>query len=58
MSIGADTAAGRIFDGFSIAADSERDFRFMFTLEIGESIQAYAGTNAVLDVTLQGEVLQ
>jgi hypothetical protein len=57
VSIGADAAGTRIFDGLSIAADSEKKFRFVLPLENGEIMQAFAGTNNVLDITVDGQRL-
>jgi len=54
-SIGADAAATRIFDGFSIAAGSVFDHFCYYVLEATEIFQAFAGTNNVLTLTIDGD---
>jgi hypothetical protein len=54
-SIGADAAATRIFDGLSIPADSEYNHFCMYVLEEAEIFQAFAGTNNILTLTIDGE---
>jgi len=54
-SIGADSAATRIFDGFSIAAGSVFDHFCYYILEATEIFQAFAGTNNVLTLTIDGD---
>lgn len=56
MSIGADAAALRIFDAYSIAAGQVFDHFCMYVLEETEVIQAFAGTNNVLVLTIDGDV--
>jgi hypothetical protein len=56
MSIGADAAATRIYDGYSIAADSVLDVWVYLVLEATEIIQAFAGTNNILTLTLDGDL--
>jgi hypothetical protein len=55
MSIGADAAATRIFDGFSIAAGAVLDHFCYYVLEAAEIIQALAGTNNILTLTIDGD---
>jgi hypothetical protein len=57
LSIGDDAAGTRIYDGYSIPADTERKLRQLFVLENGETVQAFAGTDAVLDISVDGRVL-
>src|SRR5262245_3992215 len=51
MSIGADAAATRLFDAYSIAAGSVLDHFCYYVLEAAEIIQALSGTNNVLTLT-------
>lgn len=55
MSIGADAAGTRIFDAFSIPANSEKDHFCYHVLEAAEIIQAGAGTNNILTLTINGD---
>ena len=61
MSIGADAAATRIIDAFSIPAAaagvtaSVVDWFCYYVLDVGEVIQAFAGTNNVLTLTIDGD---
>lgn len=61
MSIGADAAGTRILDAFSIPAAaagvtaSVVDFFCYYVLDAGEIIQAFAGTNNILTLTLSGD---
>ena len=55
MSIGADAAGTRIFDAFSIPANSVYDSFAPFVLAAGELVQAFAGTNNILTLTIDGE---
>src|SRR4030095_2286618 len=54
-SIGADAAGTRIFDAFSIPAASVYDHYCYYTLEETEIFQAFAGTNNILTLTINGE---
>jgi len=54
-SIGADAAATRIFDGLSIPAVSVFDHFGFYVLDAAEIFQAFAGTNNVLTLTIDGE---
>jgi hypothetical protein len=55
MSIGADAAGTRLFDAFSIAANQVIDHYCYYVLEAAEKIQALAGTNNVLVLTIDGD---
>lgn len=55
MSIGADAAGTRIFDAFPIAAQQVLDHFCFYVLEATEIIQAFAGTNNILTLTIDGE---
>lgn len=54
-SIGADAAATRIFDAYSIAANSVFDHFGIYVLEETEIMQAFAGTNNVMTLTIDGD---
>lgn len=61
MSIGADAAGTRIIDAFSIPAAaagvtaSVVDFFCYYVVDAAEIVQAFAGTNAVLTLTINGD---
>jgi hypothetical protein len=55
MSIGADAAATRIFDAFSIAAGTVLDHYCYYIIEATEIVQAFAGTTLVLVLTIDGD---
>lgn len=55
MSVGSDAAAVRLFDAYSIAANSTYDWFCYLVLEAAEVIQALAGTNNVLTLTIDGD---
>lgn len=55
LSIGTDAAGTRVWDGLAIPADSERTFWTYFVLEAAEIIQAFAGTNNILTLTIDGD---
>lgn len=57
MSIGADAAATRIYDAFSIAAGGVLDVFCKYVLQPTEIIQALAGTTNVMTLTLDGQEL-
>jgi hypothetical protein len=56
-SIGADAAGTRIFDAaqFSIGAGQVFDHFGVYVLEAAEIFQAFAGTNNILVLTIDGE---
>jgi hypothetical protein len=55
MSIGADAAGVRLFDAYSIAANTVLDHFCYYVLEAAEVIQALAGTNNILTLTIDGD---
>ena len=61
LSIGADAAALRLWDAFSVPAagagvnDSVRDFFMYMVLATTEIVQVAAGTNNILTITLFGD---
>ena len=61
LSIGADAAATRVFDAFSIPAaaagveNSVLDHWCYYVIDAGEIIQALAGTNNILTLTIDGD---
>lgn len=55
LSIGADAAGTRIFDGFTIAAGAVLDHFCYYILETTEIIQSFSGTNNVLVLTIDGD---
>ena len=54
-SIGADAAAVRLFDAFSIGAGQVFDHWCYYVLEATEIFQAFAGTNNILVLTIDGD---
>ncbi len=57
MSIGADAAGKRIYGAFPIAAHGVLDVFTKYVLPAAEVLQAFAGTDAVLILRLDGEEL-
>ena len=55
MSIGADAAGVRLFDAFSIGANSVLDHFCYYVMSAAEIIQALAGTNNILVLTIDGD---
>lgn len=55
MSIGADAAGVRLFDAYSIGAGQILDHFCYYVLEETEIIQAFAGTNNILVLTIDGD---
>lgn len=55
MSIGADAAATRLFDAYSIGAGAVLDHFCYYVLDVAEIIQAFAGTNNILTLTIDGD---
>lgn len=55
LSIGADAAGTRVYDALSIPADSQKTFWAYRVLEEAEVIQAFAGTNNILTLTIDGD---
>lgn len=56
MSIGADAAAVRIFDAFSIGAGQVFDHFCYYVVDAAEVIQALAGTTNILTLTIDGDL--
>jgi len=54
-SIGADAAGTRIFDAYPIGAGQVLDHYCNYTLVAAEIFQAFAGTNNILTLTINGE---
>ena len=54
MSIGADAAATRLLDAYPIGAGQVLDLYPMYVLEEAEIFQAFAGTNNILTLTIDG----
>ena len=57
LSIGADAAGTRLFDAFSILADTVLDHWCYYVVEAAEIVQAVAGTTNILTLTLDGDEL-
>jgi hypothetical protein len=55
LSIGADAAGTRIFDAYSVAANTTLDHFGYYVIDAAEVIQALAGTNNVLVLTIDGD---
>jgi hypothetical protein len=56
MSIGVDTGNNRIYNGHLLGPGQVLDVFCQYTLNANESIQAFAGANNVLQITLDGKV--
>jgi hypothetical protein len=56
LSIGADAAGTRLYDGRAIAADTAEDFYHYTTLAAAEDIRGWASVAAQLNVTLNGDL--
>ena len=55
MSIGADAAGTRIYDAYSIAAGATLNDYGPYIVDAAEIVQALAGTNNILTLTIDGE---
>jgi hypothetical protein len=55
LSIGADAAGLRLYDAYSIAAGAVLDAFCYYVLDVAEIVQAFAGTNNILTLTMDGE---
>jgi RecJ-like exonuclease len=55
MSIGADAAAVRLFDAYSIAAGTVLDHFCYYVIDVAEIVQALAGTTNILTLTIDGD---
>jgi len=64
LSVGADAAGTRLWDAFQIPAaaaaerESVKDFFVYLPLEATETIQLKAGTNNILTIVINGDVIQ
>ena len=56
MSIGTDAAGTRIFDVYSIGPGQVFDHFCYYVIEETEIIQAFAGTNNILTLTIDGDL--
>ena len=55
LSIGTDAAAVRLFDAYSIGAGQVLDHFCYYVVDAAEVIQAFAGTNNILVLTIDGD---
>lgn len=55
ISLGTDAAGTRLFDAFSIPAGTPLDWYPYMIMDAAEIIQAFAGTNNVLTLTIFGD---
>ena len=55
LSIGSDAAATRLYDAFSMPANSVLDAFWYETVDAAEIIQTNAGTNNILNITVNGD---
>ena len=55
ISVGADTAANRIFDAYSVAAGAVIDFYPLLVLEAAETLRAHASADDTTTLTINGE---
>jgi RecJ-like exonuclease len=55
MSIGADAAAVRLFDAYSIGANQVFDHFCYYIMDVAEILQAFAGTANILVLTIDGD---
>lgn len=55
MSIGVDAVGTRIFDAYSVAANTVLDHFCYYVLEAAEIVAAQAGTTLVLVLTIDGD---
>jgi hypothetical protein len=55
LSIGADAAATRLFDAYSLAANTVLDHFCYYVVDAAEIVQALAGTNNILTLTIDGD---
>jgi hypothetical protein len=54
MSIGADAAGTRLLDAYSIGAGQVLDLYPQYQMDAAEIFQAFAGTNNILTLTIDG----
>lgn len=55
ISVGADAAGTRIFDAYSLPAGSTYDWWGYLVMDVGEVVQALAGTTGVIVATINGD---
>ena len=55
LTIGADAAAVRLFDAYSIAANTVLDHFCYYVVDAAEVMQTNAGTNNILVLTMDGD---
>lgn len=55
LSIGADAAAVRLFDAYNIAAGTVLDHFCYYIVDAAEIVQALAGTNNIMTLTIDGD---
>jgi len=55
MSVGADASGTRVFDAYSIGANTPYDWYCYLVMAATEIIQALSGTNNVLTLTIDGD---
>jgi len=55
LSVGADAAAVRLFDAYSIPANSTYDWWTYLVVDAAEIVQALAGTTNILTMTIDGD---
>jgi hypothetical protein len=55
LSIGADAAAVRLFDAYTIAAYTVLDHFCYYIVDVAEIVQGLAGTNNILTLTIDGD---
>lgn len=57
LSIGTDAAGTRLYDAYPIAADTAVTFWCYHALVAAEIIQAFAGTNNIITLTIDGDAI-
>jgi hypothetical protein len=57
LSVGTDAAGTRLWDSYPIPADKDVKLRLYLALADGEVLQAYSGTDAVLNISVDGRTL-
>jgi hypothetical protein len=54
IAVGSDAASTRLYDAYSIPARGQLNYRRWIPLVAGDSIQAYSGTDGVLNIRIDG----
>lgn len=57
LSIGTDAAGTRIYDGYPFPADTAKTFWCYHAVAAAEIIQAFAGTNNVITLTIDADLI-